>query len=428
METSNAGTSTGVSHLERSPLAAHLVKARVAASAMFFVLGCAIATWLSRLPAIQQRHHIDTSTLSLALLACSVGSVAGMRAAPWLGRRLGTPPLVAYSAVVFCIWLPLVGAANTFNLLCAAFFGCGFLCSMFTVNINANAALIERESKRSLMSSMHGLFSTGCIVGSAIGSFAANQHMPPVLHFVVVSIFMAVTAKLAQPMLLAAQPQPETQLGETDESGGNGRPSSYITQRTIGLCAIAFCVLVAEAAIGDWSGIYLRNNLHASDALAALGFAAFNITMCLGRFTGDVVTEKFGAANVVRAGSAFAGIGLAFGLCSNNQWAALLSFGAVGAGLATICPNVYSAAGRSQRSHETLAFVSMIGYLGLMSGAPIIGFTSARTGLPIAMGLIVLMTIIISLLSGCLRAERKAFMPSQLENAEANSAEELARI
>src|ERR1700722_2598614 len=118
METLSVGTTIGASQLQQPLTTNSLTKARIAASSVFFVLGCAIATWLSRLPSIQEHHHADPSSLSLALLSCSIGSVAAMRVSPWLGSRLGSPSLVTYSAILLCLWFPLLAAANSFVLLC----------------------------------------------------------------------------------------------------------------------------------------------------------------------------------------------------------------------------------------------------------------------------------------------------------------------
>jgi len=43
--------------------------------------------------------------------------------------------------------------------------------------------------------------------------------------------------------------------------------------------AIAFCAVIGEGAMADWSGAYLTKVLNAKAALAALGFAAFLLTM-----------------------------------------------------------------------------------------------------------------------------------------------------
>jgi len=55
----------------------------------------------------------------------------------------------------------------------------------------------------------------------------------------------------------------------------------------VALGVLGICALVGEGAAGDWSAVYLRDNLGTSAGFAALGFAAFSVTMTAGRLVGD---------------------------------------------------------------------------------------------------------------------------------------------
>ena len=48
--------------------------------------------------------------------------------------------------------------------------------------------------------------------------------------------------------------------------------------------------------MGDWSAVYLEHSLGTSSATAALGFAAFSLTMAAGRFLGDRLVARFGTS------------------------------------------------------------------------------------------------------------------------------------
>jgi len=113
-------------------------------------------------------------------------------------------------------------------------------------------------------------------------------------------------------------------------------------RRLLALGAVAFCIMLGEGAMADWSAIFLRDSARAGEAMAAAGYAAFSLTMAATRFSGDTLSARFGAATLVRAGSALAAIGLALALIVGQPIVALVGFAAVGAGFATIVPQVFS--------------------------------------------------------------------------------------
>ena len=69
--------------------------------------------------------------------------------------------------------------------------------------------------------------------------------------------------------------------------------------------------MVTEGAMADWGGLYLREDLGASAAVAALAFAVFSAGMTTGRVFGDWVTGRIGAVAMLRWGALLTGIPLA---------------------------------------------------------------------------------------------------------------------
>ena len=55
-----------------------------------------------------------------------------------------------------------------------------------------------------------------------------------------------------------------------------------------GLC---FLAMMIEGGIADWSGIYLRHDIGASTAAAAMAFTGFSLGMAIARLSGDGSTS-----------------------------------------------------------------------------------------------------------------------------------------
>ena len=157
------------------------------------------------------------------------------------------------------------------------------------VAMNAQAVLVEERYGRPIMSSFHGLFSLGGLVGAALAGgamqvSAAARPAPGDLRG---------GARCRRARGLAAAP--------ADAPGAGRRPAVRACRADGSPCSagsrsIAF---MAEGAMGDWSAIYIRMDLGASPATAALGFAAFSLTMALGRFTGDRLVARFSPAAIL---------------------------------------------------------------------------------------------------------------------------------
>ena len=84
----------------------------------------------------------------------------------------------------------------------------------------------------------------------------------------------------------------------------------------LALGVLGVCGLVGEGAAGDWSAVYLKDNLGTSAGFAALAFAAFSVTMTLGRGAGDRLIRRFGVVSVIRVCGLIATAGLTLALAT----------------------------------------------------------------------------------------------------------------
>jgi MFS family permease len=164
-----------------------------------------------------------------------------------------------------------------------------------------------------------------------------------------------------------------------------------------GLC---FLVMLAEGAIGDWSGIYLKHNTGASPATAALAFTGFSLGMAIARLGGDLVNERIGASTLLRAGTATVAVALGGVLLIGHTIPAVVGFVLCGLGIANAVPLLFSAAGRIDPPGPSLAAAFTLGYTGFIVGPPIIGVLSDQAGLPQTLALLVLALLTVTVLGG----------------------------
>jgi hypothetical protein len=256
------------------------------------------------------------------------------------------------------------------------------------------------------MTSMHSFFSLGAMAGALAGGGFAWAGVGPLPSLAAAGAVGAVVDSCAGRWLLPepaggeATSRKAPQSRPAKESHPGGRPpqaaeAKRVRRLIITLAVLGICALVGEGAAGDWSAVYLQDNLGASAGFAALGFAAFSVTMTVGRAVGDRLIHRFGTVPVVRCCGLLAAAGLGGALVSDNPGAAVGGFAVFGAGLSVVVPQVFAAGGRADpaRPGSGLAKVVGLGYAGLAAGPAVIGGAASRVGLHLALGIPVLLTL-----------------------------------
>ncbi|MET9344199.1 MFS transporter [Nonomuraea sp. NPDC003804] len=357
-------------------------RARVAVCFSFALLGIVSGVWAARIPTVKQSLHLSDGQLSLALLAVAVGLVVGMQFAGRLTDRLGSARVVAPAGAACALAMIPAGVAPDLAVLVGTLFLWGLLNASLDVSMNTHAVEVERAYGRPLMSSFHGMYSAGGLLGAAAGALSAWLGLSPGLTFTTVTVPLAALAVLVRSWLLPSAPC-------RHERRRVGRAGFGWHGRVVFMGAMAFAGLLGEGSAGDWSAVYLHEELGAATALAAIAFAAFSTAMTLGRFAGDRLALWCGPVALVRWSGLLAASGLGLALLVAEPVAAIAGFGLFGLGLATMVPQVFSAAGNHDpaRAGAAIAQVATLGYAGLMLGPVIIGGVAELAGLPLALAI-----------------------------------------
>jgi MFS family permease len=370
---------------------------RSAIAVVFFTHGVLFATWASRIPDVKQRLVLSEATLGFALLALGLGTFAALPCVAWLIARFGGPRLAVTSALACFVALPLAGLAPSFPPLCAALALFGAALGSLDVAMNAEAVRLERAAGRSIMSSFHGLWSAGGVVGAGVGGGFAARAEPPWAHFMAVCGVLAVVVFLVN---ASAWHEPPPIVRRAPALAW---PSGPVV--AIGL--VGACGAVVEGGIADWSGVYLRDVLASAPGFAALGFAAFSLAMMAGRFAGDRLIDRFGRRTLLRSGALASGCAIAAALLWGQPSAALLAFVVAGLGVSVVFPIAFGMAGDSgAEPGHAIAAVATMAYGGGLLGPPIIGFVAGAASLEWALGLLVLASFAIAALTSVRVARR----------------------
>jgi MFS family permease len=373
---------------------------RIAVTAVFVVHGLLFASWTAHIPDVKAHLGLTDGTLGFALLGAPVGSVMAMILASWLLPRVGSRAVVRVALVGYCAAGPLVGLTGSLPALFAALFAWGAFQGTLDVAMNTQAIAVERTGGRILMSGLHGSWSIGAFAGAGIGALAVAAGITLSLQLLVMGTIALLVAGLLTAQMLPASAERVGGDGDgnSPERAGPVRRAGAAASRWSGgmlmLGAIAFASMLCEGAIADWGAVYLSGPLHATGVVPGLGYTAFSLAMVTVRLSGNRLLTRFRTDRLLPALAAVATLGFAAALVIASPPAALVGFCCLGIGLASVVPAVFSAAGRipGLSAGTAVATASACGWAGFVCGPPLIGRLASWASLPVALGLLPLLT------------------------------------
>jgi MFS family permease len=364
---------------------------RVAVGAIFFLYGLCFSSWASRIPSIQQSIGLSDAHLGLVLIALPVGSMISLPLSGFLTAKAGSRKIVIIATILYSLSLVTLGLAASVYHLVAGLFVFGLSGNLLNISINTQAVGVEALYKRSIMASFHGLWSLAGFVGAAVGTFMMGRGVFPYQHFILITIIAVSILLLSNRNLLREDTKPEANQPIF------ARPDKSL----INLGVIAFCSMICEGAMFDWSGVYFKKVVVADEAWLGAGYTAFMSMMAFGRFFADWATVRFGLKRILQISGLLTATGLLVAVLFPNIVTAITGFLLVGAGVSSVVPLVYSAAGRSKvlSPGVALATVSTIGFLGFLCGPPLIGLVAGATSLRVSFSIIAVMGLCVSIVS-----------------------------
>lgn len=359
---------------------------------------------MARIPAVKHALQLSDGLLGVSLLAAPAGLVLVVLLAGRLVDAFGSSRLTRISGVAVALLPISLGLAQNMATLMIALLAFGIAAGSLDVAMNAQAGEVERRSGRPLMTSFHACYSFGGLAGALLGGLFAWAGIGPLATFITAGAPLAVVAAVSGRWLLRAPARPAPPAESLPAPAGPPAPlppaaRSRAARHLLALGLLALCCMVGEGAAGSWSAVYLRDNLGTSAGFAATGFAAFSITMALGRLLGDRLAARIGAARLIQGCSLLAAGGLAAGLIIASPAAGVAGFALFGAGLSCTIPQLFSAAGNADpaRRGTGLARVAGLGYLGLLGGPVVIGGCASLVGLPLALGVPVVLSLLVAM-------------------------------
>lgn len=371
-----------------------LVRARVAVSLAFLIAGFGLGLWAVHIPAVAIKLGIGAGTVGLALFAAAAGAVGTMPLTGLLIVRVGSRLPTATLAIAYAILIPApILAPEAWMLFVSLFlFGAGM--GGLDVAMNTQAAEIEKLRGKPTMSSFHGFFSVGALVGAIVAGLIVHVGWED-----------GSGAAAATVPILAMAVWTALNLWPSDRPPAGGPGFALPPAAVFGLGVLTFLVFSGEGGVTDWSALYLSTVKHSTATEAASGVAAFSVAMVIFRLTGDRLVAWLGNVVTVVGGGLLMTAGIVVAIAAPWPLVSALGFGIVGIGAANIAPVAFSAAARVPGVPPSVgvAAVTTTGYGGFLIFPPILGFVGEAWNLSVSLAVVGAMGLAIVAFAGAVR-------------------------
>lgn len=343
-------------------------------STFFFLSGFCFSSWASRIPTIKTAFDFNEAELGTVLLAMPISALIALPISGWLVTRFDSRTPMSVGFLIHAVCLSLISFVQTTITLVIAIALFAFSMRILNIAMNTQAITLQKQFKRKINGSFHGLWSTGGIVGVGFTTLMVALDIAIAPHLLIVSTITILTTVFSYQFLLR---------NDRAASGNKlilGKPDPYILYLGI----LVFFAAICEGGMFDWSGIYFQEVIEVE--IFTSGYLVFMAFMALSRFVSDRIIERMGMMRtyVVSALLIVFGIGLA--ILFPHFWPAMIGFSLVGFGTASIIPMTYSLAGASKKYSPGMAIsiIATYGMVGMLIGPPLIGYLAHAFNLKVS--------------------------------------------
>ncbi len=359
-------------------------RARLGVSLMFFTNGVLFAALLPRYPELKDDFGLGNAAFGLVVVAFPLGALLAAAFAGRLIRRFGTLRTNAVGSVGLAVAMA-AAAAGDVRLFVVALLLAGALDAVVDAAQNVQGVLVERWRGRSVLNSLHAVWSLGAATGGVLGAAGAAADVAPAVQMVVNGAVWAVVAVVA--CRLARVPAGVVTEEAGPEQGAGDAPAPSAWRLLLPLVLLAICGTLVEDVANTWAVLLARTETTAPAVVAGLALTVVLGSQLVGRLLGDPMTDRWGRAAVARTGGLLVAAGALLVAASPPWPLVMVGLGLTGLGSATLVPMAFAEAGRLRGLPEGTG-IAVLGWLmrvGFLVTSPVIGLLSDRTSLSTAM-------------------------------------------
>ena len=354
-----------------------VISGRWPVTAVFFLNGILLCSYLVRIPSLKAAQHFDDGQLGLVGMLFGASALVTMQFVGAMVARVGTARVIRVGLFAMPVVLVVTGLREGRPVFLLGIVALAAVHGTLDVAMNSQAVAVERLAGRPILSGCHAAWSVSAVVASLVGAGMVALGVQPAPDFAFIGTAVIVGGLLVGRRLFDVEASDSTKARVRWSSGWN--------HTVVRLGLTGFALMLGEGAALGWSAIFLHESRGASLALASTALTAYTGAQTIGRLRGDRLKVRYGARTMFRIGAVVAVSGFAIALSSPWPLVSVAGFAIFGFGASSLIPMTYSAAGRAGGDGpEAAVFVSRFTtftYSGVLLGPALIGTVAQLIGL-----------------------------------------------
>lgn len=372
---------------------------------MFASNGAIFAALLPWYPLLADRLDLSPVEFGFIVASFAVGAIVSSALPAPLIARFGAVPVAVVGTVLLALAIMSAGWAVTGWMFALSIFFAGFFDAVVDVAQNVAGIRVQDAVGRSILSSMHALWSLGGVASGALSTAAAASGIDMRLYLAVIGVLCVVLVSVGGAMI-GALAAPRAEPASEHDAGSRAALWRMVGLAALPLVVIAICGTMVEDVANNWAAMAGVEIGGLEPQIAGIAFTVVLGSQCIGRFTGDLLIQRFGRVAVARTGGVLIALGGILVVTTAAVPATLfIGLALAGYGSATLVPSALGAAAKLRGVSEGagVTIVSWLMRVGFLITSPIIGGITDLVDLRWGLALLVVVGVATVLLSGALR-------------------------
>jgi MFS family permease len=373
----------------------------------FVLQGSVNTLMIPRIPELIDQLHVNFAAWGAIIGFAGMGGLLGLMFASRLIVSFGSRRILQVSAIAFALSLvplPYISNPWIFFILQAAMAIAG---SCLNVALSAQAVVLQKHLKRTIIPKFHGGWSIGAAGSAALSAFMAS-FLPMWLHFLVVPLIIAGGFVWSTSRAFTSE-----EIGLVVERKTSKHVPFWKSPTLLWVLSAGwFAGVFPELAIMDWSTVFGRKVLEVDAAMSTLPYTFFVVAMIISRLSIARVTRgvHIGIASFWGGivGAIAMGLGIVLGplVADHDKIAGVFVTASLwfiaGLGIGPMAPTFTSAAGQVKglSTSQGLARASLVGSLAITGGKLLMGAIAQGVSLIVAFALPTALLFVAGVIAG----------------------------
>jgi len=369
---------------------------------LFFLFGFLIMSWVPRLPEVKANLGLSNGEFGSVIGTSAAGAVTALLTVGHLVHNYGVKLVIRIAAFAMAMTLILLTSTHsTLIFLIGNIILAGSI-SSFHISINTQGFDYQDRTKSSVITQLSGFWSSGALITAIVSGLLVNR-IPLHIHITILSLIilliMLFVISSMDSQLLKPNHDVEADYKVSDIFKGF-RIDSLVSGALI-------CAGFLEFAVGDWTAIFVKEDVGIKSGLHTLPYILFTLAMIIGRLSVHNLYSRFSIQLLVKLGSLVSGISFLIGVLAVRLIAPdkkmlilvvlCISFTVAGLGTSFLAPSVMNIANSRSRAPASV----VIGRLGVINNIAvfavrlIVAWTAQAFSLSIALIIPVLLLFMV---------------------------------